>query len=306
MLRNSLIVLFIFICVLSNAQMLNDSPFNAKVFNPKFKQQNGPSILFDVAHHNFIVEMGLAKPLIDLAISDGYKPKIDSAKFTKAYLEQYDIVVIMPAMPFVFGSKKQVTDEITFTNEELSALHQWVIKGGALLMFSEHAPIDKSVIPLFNKFDIQISTGIVADSMNCDNSKQIPNYETLLKFNTENGLLNTTHPITKGSKPNESIHSIVTYGGGGLKGESYINIFKLAPTAFVKKWNGTAPSGDVNSQCLAGKIGKGKVVALGDCNGFTAMYVMSSGKKLSAGMQVEGYDWKQFALNTFHWLSSKQ
>lgn len=306
MLRNCFITLFIFISVLTNGQMLNDSPFNANVAKPKFKQQNGPIMLFDVAHHNFIIEMGLAKPLMDMLISDGYRPRIDSVKFTKKYLDQFDIVVIMPAMPFKFGSKKQVTDEITFTTEELNALYEWVTDGGSLLMLAEHAPIDKSVTPLFNKFGIQVSIGIVADSVNCEVSKSIPNRETLLNFTTENGLLNTLHPIIKGSNPSERIHTIETYGGAGLKGDDYINIFKLAPSSFVRKWNGATPLGNVNSQCLAGKVGKGKVVALGDCNGFTAMYVMSAGKKLPAGMHVAGYDWKQFVLNTFHWLSSKQ
>ena len=63
------------------------------------------------------------------------------------------------------------------------------------------------------------------------------------------------------------------------------------------------PSGTPNSQCLAGNVGKGKLVALGDCNGFIAMNVKSGGYKLSAGMHVSEYDWKQFVLNTLHWLS---
>ena len=63
------------------------------------------------------------------------------------------------------------------------------------------------------------------------------------------------------------------------------------------------PSGGGDSQCLAGNFGKGKVFALGDCNGFTAMYVNTGGKKFSAGMQVEEYDWRQFVLNSLHWLS---
>ena len=71
----------------------------------------------------------------------------------------------------------------------------------------------------------------------------------------------------------------------------------------IKKWNGTMPTGAPNSQCLAGNVGKGKLVALGDCNGFTAMIIESGEYKLSSGMQVSGYDWKQFVLNTLHWLS---
>ena len=300
-----LILLFLLLFTIkSQAQMYNDSSFNANVVHPKFKKGYGPKILIDAGHNNFAVELGLNKPLFDVASSDGYQIKIDSMQFTKEYLSNYNIVVIWPAMPFKFGSKNQVTDEITFTIDELDALHDWVSNGGSLLMFSEHAPIDKSVTPLFNKFGIQLSTGIVVDSLNSDTPIEMPSWKySFLKFTSKNGLLNTEHPITKGEKKNERVSNILTHGGGGLTGDGYTNILKLSNSAMIKKWNGTMPTGTPNSQCLAGNVGKGKLVALGDCNGFGAMFIKSGGYKLSAGMQVSGYDWKQFVLNTLHWLS---
>ena len=302
--KNSILLFLLLFTITSQAQMLNDTPFNANVVHPKFKKGYGPKILIDAGHHNFVVELGLNKPLFDVASSDGYQIKIDSMQFTKEYLSNYNIVVIWPAMPFKFGSKNQVTDEITFTTDELNALHDWVSNGGSLLMFSEHAPIDKSVTPLFNKFGIQLSTGIVVDSLNSDTPIEMPSWKySFLKFTSKNGLLNTEHPITKGEKKNERISNILTYVGGGLTGDGYTNIFKLSSSAIIKKWSGSMPSGTPNSQCLAGNVGKGKLVALGDCNGFIAMNVKSGGYKLSAGMHVSGYDWKQFVLNTLHWLS---
>ena len=302
--KNSILLFLLLFAIKSQAQMLNDTPFNANVVHPKFKKGYGPKILIDAGHHNFVVELGLNKPLFDVASSDGYQIKIDSMQFTKEYLSNYNIVVIWPAMPFKYGSKNQVTDEITFTTGELNALHDWVSNGGSLLMFSEHAPIDKSVTPLFNKFGIQLSTGIVVDSLNSDTPIEMPSWKySFLKFTSKNGLLNTEHPITKGEKKNERISNILTIGGSGLTGDGYTNILKLSSSAMIKKWNGTMPSGTPNSQCLAGNVGKGKLVALGDCNGFTAMSLKSGGYKLSAGMQVSGYDWKQFVLNTLHWLS---
>ena len=302
--KNSIILFLLLFTIKSQAQMLNDSPFDANVVDPKFKKGYAPKILIDAGHHNFVVELGLNKPLFDVASSDGYQIMIDSMQFTKEYLSNYNIVIIWPAMPFKFGSKSQVTDEITFTTDELNALHDWVSNGGSLLMFSEHAPIDKSVTPLFNKFGIQLSTGIVVDSLNSDTPIEMPSWKySFLKFTSKNGLLNTEHPITKGEKKNERISNILTNGGSGLAGDGYTNILKLSSSAMIKKWNGTMPSGTPNSQCLAGNVGKGKLVALGDCNGFTAMSLKSGGYKLSAGMQVSGYDWKQFVLNTLHWLS---
>jgi hypothetical protein len=302
--RYYILLLLIPISTLLNAQMYNDTPFNAHVAHPKYGKENGPNILIDAGHHNFIVEMDLIKPLVSLVESDGYRTKIDSSIFTKDYLSKYKVLVIMPAMPFKFGSKSQVTDEVTFTTDELNILHDWVVDGGSLLMFSEHAPIDKSVTPLFNKFDIQVSIGIVSDSLNCDSTIKVSGYKTLIKYNKTNGLLNQNHPITIGANKMERIHNIVTYGGCGLNGAGYTNILQLAPSAIIKKYNGSLPSGSANSQCLAGNVGKGKLVALGDCNGFTAMYIpLKTGEKYSTGMQVANYDWKQFVLNTFHWLS---
>jgi hypothetical protein len=301
--KSKLLAFCLLVTLAAQGQMLNDSPFDASVALPKYPQGKGPKVLFDKGHFNFIVDMGLAKPLMDVATADGYQVSVDSMKFTKAYLAPYKMLVIFPAMPFKFGSKGQVTDEITFTPDELTALHDWVSEGGSLLMFDEHAPIDKSVTPLFNTFGIQLSIGIVSDSLNYESKFDMSSKETLLKFTRSNGLLNTDHPITQGKKATEQINYIMTYGGGGLTGKGYTNLFKLSPSATIKKYSGSLPLGTAESQALAGKFGKGKVVALGDCNGFTAMYVMMKSVKFSAGMQVADYDWKQFALNTLHWLS---
>ena len=302
--RYLLSVFLLLISFVSFGQMLNDSPFNASISNPKYKKQKGPNILIDAGHHNFVVEMGLIKPFVDLSTNDGYQPKIDSGVFTSAYLAKYQMVLITPAMPFKFGSKKEVTTEITFTPDELVALKDWVMKGGSLIMLSEHAPIDKSMTPLFNTFGIQLSIGAVVDSLNYDTNIKFPNVETILLFNRKNGLLNSTHPIITGASKNEVVDNIETYTGCALTGEGYTNIFKLSPSAKIRKWSASQPSGGGDSQCLAGSFGKGKVVALGDCNGFTAMYVNNGGKKFSAGMQVEEFDWKQFVLNTLHWSSN--
>jgi hypothetical protein len=157
--------------------------------------------------------------------------------------------------------------------------------------------------PLLNTFGIQSSIGAVYDSVNCDTTIKLSLYETILKFTKNNGLLNSNHPIITGTKQKELIQSIETYTGSALTGPNYTTILKLGSTATIRKWNGILPAGGGDSQCLAGSFGNGKIMAMGDCNGFTAMYVNSGGKKFYAGMQVGEYDWKQFVLNTLHWLS---
>ncbi len=294
--------IFILFSFSIQAQMLNDSPFNANVAHPAFKKNRGKQILIDKGHHNFIIELGLIQPFMNVAKSDGYNPIVDSSVFTKAYLSKYSMLLIMPALPFEFGSKSQVTNEVTFTFEEIENIYNWVNEGGSLMLFSEHAPIDKAMTPLFNRFGIELSIGVAYDSLNCDTTVKKGSYDTVLEFNKKNGLLNSNHPITKGDKPNEQINQLRTWGGSALKGEDYTPILKLSNSAGLRKYSGTGPSNMGNALCLVGHIGKGKLFAMGDCNGFTAMYGMSGGRKVSAGMQVQNYDWKQFVLNTLHWL----
>mgnify|MGYP007000136897 len=71
-----------------------------------------------------------------------------------------------------------------------------------------------------------------------------------------------------------------------------------------KHSTGIGPEGRGNSQGLAGTYGSGKIAVFGDSNGFTAMvFNMQDGTKMYAGMNTEGYDWKNFVLNTFSWLT---
>ena len=65
------------------------------------------------------------------------------------------------------------------------------------------------------------------------------------------------------------------------------------------------PIGSGDSQGLVGEFGEGKIAAFGDSNGFFAMeFDLEDGHKSVAGMNDSSYDWKNFVLNTFDWLSS--
>ena len=90
--KNSILLFLLLFTITSQAQLYNDSSFNANVVHPKFMKGHGPKILIDAGHHNFLVEIGLIKPLFDVASSDGYQIKIDSMQFTKEYLSNYQLV----------------------------------------------------------------------------------------------------------------------------------------------------------------------------------------------------------------------
>ncbi len=281
--------------------MSNDPVFDATVRKPMYPESPGPRILLDGGHHNFFIQWDFIQPFADLAEADGYRPVIDDETFTPEYLARFDIVMIITALPFDFTTKTEVTTETTFTNAEIAALYDWVETGGSLLVFSEHAPFDQAINPLLQRFGISSSVGTVVDTEHHDKTLGLHR----IVFSRENGFLNEEHPITKGRNKNEAIDSVVTFGGSSLTGEGYANLFRLSPTAENREHpTGVGPIGMGNSQALAGSVGEGKIVAFGDSNGFTAMnFKLEDGSSLSAGMNTENHDWKQFVLNTLHWLS---
>jgi hypothetical protein len=283
--------------------MSNDAEFNSVVTEPAFDKGNGPKILLDGAHHNFFIQWDFIKPFSDLATADGYQIIVDSLEFAPEYLKHFDIVMIITALPFDFTTKTEVTDESTFSKAEIISLYDWVRNGGSLLVFSEHAPFDQAINPLLTQFGITSSIGTTIDTLHYNKNIGRTGW---IEFSNENGLLNNEHNITKGRNESERVNRLLTFGGSGLSGDGYANILELSESSQnVRHGTGVGPIGQGNSQCLAGNIGKGKVLALGDSNGFIAMlFDEEDGSKQAAGMNLHNFDWKQFVLNSLHWLSN--
>jgi len=301
-----LILLLLFVPRLSFGQeqnypykwpMYNDTNVNLEVEDPSFEINDGPLIMFDSTHKNFFIQSHLIKPLVDLLLNDGYRVSFLDKEFSKSSLSQAKVLVVITALPFDFATENSAANKNTFSENELNELQNWVSNGGSLLAFSEHAPFDQAINPLLRKFDIESSIGTTVDTINYE-SKYGPG---MIKFENKN--LNTNHPILNGKY---KVEKLVSFGGSALSGSKYENILKLDDRSFnVKHSTGVGPDGKGNSQGLAGMYGSGKIAAFGDSNGFTAMvFNMDDGTKMYAGMNTEGYDWKNFVLNTFRWLTN--
>ena len=279
--------------------MYNDINVNLKIENPSYEINEGPLIIFDSFHKNFFIQSHLIKPLVDLLLNDGYRVSFSDKEFSKSSLSQASVLVIITALPFDFATKSSAADKNTFSKNELDELQNWVKNGGSLLVFSEHAPFDQAINPLLRKFDIETSIGATIDTVNYEN-KYGPG---MIKF--ENNNLNTNHPVVNGKY---RVEKLVSFGGSALLGPSYENILKLDKSSLnTKHSSGIGPEGRGDSQGLVGMYGSGKIAAFGDSNGFTAMvFNMQNGGKMYAGMNTEGYDWKNFVLNTFTWLTNSK
>jgi len=285
----------------TNLPMKNDPSFDPNVESPFFTKGSGPKILIDGGHNNAFVDYDLIEPFIKVARLDGYTVDISKGIVTSDLLSDINIFVIITANSFKWGKEVEISenDEV-FTSKEIEIIYNWVYQGGSLLVFSEHAPFDGAINPLLQKFNIYSSIGVIIDTVHFDKDYGFGSP----KFSIKNGLLNDSHQIVNGIREGEKVDEIITFGGSALKGESFTNILKLSQNSLNVGHPFGGPSGHGDSQCLAGYVGRGRIVAFGDSNGFTAMQMQDdNGNTQAIGMNTEGYNWKQFVLNTLHWLS---
>lgn len=289
-------VLLLLMAFAAVGQQLPDPEFDTRVENPAY-QRSGPRVLFDEAHHNFHTSDGRYKPFVDLLVQDGYQVIRNRKPFAKSSLDSFKVLVIANAL----GAEEmddEGSDLSAFTEEEVQAVYDWVRGGGALLLIADHAPFGAAAASLGTKLGVDMSKGYTLDAANA-----LPENPSLLIFSRENKLLGS-HPIADGRNEKERINRVLSFTGQSLKGPQESSaVLKLADTAQ------DAPDREAKSmvpaagraQVLALKVGKGRVVVHGEAAMLTAQ--IAGPEKFKMGMNFEGYDNKQYALNVMHWLS---
>jgi hypothetical protein len=63
-----------------------------------FSIENGPTVLIDEAHNNFLTASGRYKPFLKVLSNDGFRVISNAKKFTENQLKQADIVVVANAL----------------------------------------------------------------------------------------------------------------------------------------------------------------------------------------------------------------
>jgi hypothetical protein len=297
--RNRLLLSIIVLIVVPNiglTQQSADPNFNARVDQPSYTK-NFPRVSFDEAHNNFHTAGGRYKPFADLIFSDGYQVIVNRKPFSKESLKTFKILVIANAL----GAEEmdeEGADQPAFTEQEIDVVHDFVRGGGALLLIVDHAPFGAAAEGLAKRFGVEMSKGFVFDRANSD-----PNAPGRLMFSRENKLL-LDHPITMGRTSEERINRVLTFTGQALKGPDGAGEFlKLGGTARDAPSRLSDQSNPVGgqSQGLAFKLGKGRIVVLGEAAMLTAQIAGPQGVPM--GMNVPDNDNKQLALNIMHWLS---
>ena len=276
-----------------------DPDFDTSVVKPAYPKKH-PKVLFDEAHNNFHTATGRYKPFADLITNDGYVITPNKEKFSRETLKGYQILVISNALGHARMGAAEASNP-AFTAEESDAVRDWVKGGGALLLIADHAPMGGAAQILGERFGINMSKMYTLDEQNFEKDSDNPGY---IVYTRESGRL-VDHAITRGRNQSERINKVITFTGQSLKGPAdAVAVLKLADTAQDRMPgpNNQPISAAGRSQAIALKLGKGRVVVLGEAAMLSAQLITGP-RAMKFGMNRPGTDNRQFALNVMHWLS---
>jgi len=310
----AVLILAVFVAGGLRAQQEADPSFNPAVERPAYTGTH-PRVVIDEAHSNFHTAAGRYKPLAELLRNDGYEVVAGTAAFSRESLGGVRVLLIANAAAPDAGDDSSGP---AFNDAECDAVRDWVREGGSLLVLADHAPFGSAAEPLAARFGVGMGKGFVFDLRNSDRGP------SALVFSRENGLLGE-HPLLRGRDASESVNRVVAFTGQSLSApEGAAVLLQLSPTAYevskrddvqaailaVRTGGGSAgPAQSVagRAQGVAFAFGKGRVVVLGEAGMFSAQLIRfeQGGIKgeMKMGMNVEGNDDRQFALNVLHWLS---
>lgn len=290
-------------------QQQADRTFDASVPHPAFTATH-PRILFDQGHNNIHRMDGTYRPFVDLISNDGCSVTSTDKQFTQELFQPYDILVISNPK----GKEKKY--DAAFTEEECSAVEEWVRGGGNLLLIADHHPIGSAAEILSKHFGVAMSRGFTNDSVYFDSTSftqsQIDGKSQLI-FSRASGLI-ADHPITAGRDSTERITKIISFTGQSLSGAGIPFLILSSHAADVipdSIWEtkgfldtdthtrfADPVSAAGKAQGVALEFGKGRVVVMGEA----AMLTAQQFKEEKFGMQQPGFDNKQLVLNIVRWL----
>lgn len=278
-----------------------DPAFRPAVASPRHVSTH-PTACIDEGHYNAHTATGRLGPLVRLLEADGYRIRRHRGPFTPASLADCAILVTVNAaggdrfkigpinLPIKKGRERQ---DPAFTSPEISLVRSWVGGGGSLLLVADHAPFGRASQALAAAFGVRMHGGFVE----LPRTSPANGGPGSALFSKANGLLRP-HPITAG------LDRVMTFTGQSLTGAGQpllslpADAVEYVPPGPVLK--GVSAAG--HAQGLALVVGKGRVVILGEAGMITAQ-IDDEGAPM--GMNVPGNDNQAFALNLFHWLSSR-
>jgi hypothetical protein len=288
----------------ANAQQVVDQDFHPVVDHPEYKRDSGPVVMVDEAHFNYHTASGRYEPFTRVLRLDGFRVKPFKEKFSSSSLKRADVLVIANAVSETTAKNWSAQPTSAFSDEEITAVRDWVRQGGALILIVDHMPIPGSNEKLAAAFGVkQWSNGYAQD----------PTFGGLITFERADGALED-NAITKGRSEAERVERVVTFAGSAFQAPDAQPILTFRGDAvswlpeIAGKLEAGTPSVSVKGwqQGAVLRFGKGRVALFGEAAMFSAQRVGPAGEPngMNAGMNAKiAPQNQQFLLNVMHWLA---
>ena len=294
----------------SAQQQAGDLDWRPTVVSPAYHGE-APLIRLDEGHGGVQSLANRYAGFAALMRADGYR--LDAAH------ERFDTPGVLDGVTIVVISNPQPLDPAqasAFDAAEIEALARWVEGGGSLLLAADHAPHGAAAEALGARFGVTMGKGYAFQLADARVNATLTYPRQAL----------ADHPIIEGRNPGETVRTVRTFTGQSLKGPPGATVLIAMSSDAMEAPNlealeeiarrlraGEAPSAVVSelarpalpAQALAFDFGHGRVAVLGEAGMLTAQIVrFDDGRPpVRFGLNTEGHDDQQFALNLMHWLS---
>jgi hypothetical protein len=286
--------LLLFVCAAGHllAQQVADTAFNPVISNPRYPVGKGSIVTVDAAHNNFHTLDNRYAPFGKVLSSDGYRLQSNSQTITVPILQGCRIYVISNPLDSSNIGRWQVPTPSAFSQAEISAIHDWVLQGGRLLLIADHMPFAGAALALAQSFGFRFLNCFALDNRN-------RNFE---RFYKGNGSL-AENDLTR------DVDTVVTFTGSAFKmpaaAKSLLTLknYTLSLPAVAWQFEENTPTlpGEGFSQGAYMEYGKGKIVVMGEAAMFSAQ--LAGGGRNPVGMNCpEAGGNVRLLINLIHWL----
>ncbi|MGD2153763.1 MAG: hypothetical protein PVG79_10895 [Gemmatimonadales bacterium] len=318
----TIVVILALTATAATAQQVADSAFHYAGPEPAYEAGTGPRVCVDAAHHNFHTVDGRYLAFGTLLRDDGYRVHANTDPFAPSSLGECDVLVISNATAEANAEDRAYPHGSAFTRAEITALLDWVLGGGSLLLIVDHAPWpgangDLGVLLGAHMLDGYVGMEVFGDLDEDALSGAAELYgvpiDRLLESFGEPGRL-AEHAILRGRSSAEAISTVTTFTGHAFYPSSQMEpLLVLSPDA----WGGAPlnlnlpeapqeamPTFPVGGWLQGGavRVGEGRAVVLGEAAMCTAQ--LAGPQRVPMGMNNPAAPQNaQFCLNVVHWLS---